>query len=105
MRALLRFFALVSLAGGFAAVVVDGTRSIAANSLVFMHLSDTLAWLTPQRYEVLEPSADKAHPLLLSPLLVHLFDVPTWVVFSILGLLLVYLGRPRAPRIGFSSRP
>lgn len=101
LRSLLRFFGLVCLAGGFAALVVDGTRSIAGNSLSFTRLGGTVAWIAPKKYDAIE----QLHPLLWNQIVVRILDVPTWAVFSLFGLLLIYLGRPPAARIGFSSRP
>lgn len=105
LRALLRFVGLVCLAGGFATLVVDGTRSIAGSSLSFTRFGDTLAWVAPKNYEAIEPAVEKFHPLLWNSVLARMFDIPTWTVLGLLGLGLIFLGRPRAQRIGFSSRP
>lgn len=105
LRGLLRFVGLLCLAGGFATLVVDGTRSIAGNDLLFTRLGDTVAAVAPKKYEAIEPVAEKAHPMLWNSILARVFNIPTWTVFGVLGLVLIFLGRPRAPGIGFSSRP
>ena len=105
---MLRFFfrtlGLIVLAGAFAAVVVDGTRSIAANGVVFTTLGQTLANMAPDRLASLEASAARIAPLLRDPVLVWLLLAPLWLVAGLIGGGLLALTRRRAPPVGFSSR-
>lgn len=105
LRLLVRFLGLLLLAGGFAALVVDGTRSIAAADLVQTPFAQAVRWVMPDRYDQLGPSVERLHPLLWDPILVHVLATPAWAVFGAAGLLLLYLGRKPAPKIGYSSRP
>ncbi len=105
LRFLVRFAGLLLLAGGFAALIVDGTRSIAAGSIEQARLGQTIQYIVPAKFELIEPAVRRLHPLLWDPVLVHLFMVPTWGILSFCGLLLLYLARQPAQKIGFSSRP
>lgn len=105
LRFLVRFAGLLLLAGGFAALIVDGTRSIAADAIVQTPLGETIHYLLPSKFDLIEPAVRRLHPLLWDPVLLHLFQAPTWAILAISGLGLIYLARPRAPPIGFSSRP
>jgi hypothetical protein len=105
LRLLFRFAGLVLLAGGFAALVADGTRSVAAGALTQTAFGDVLRWLAPAKFDLIQPTVQRLHPLLWNPVLVHVFAAPAWVVFGAFGMLVLYLGRPPAPQIGYSSRP
>jgi hypothetical protein len=105
LRFLVRFAGLLLLAGGFAALIVDGTRSIAAGSIQQSLLGQTIQYIAPAKFDLIEPAVRRLHPLLWDPVLTHLFQVPTWGILALCGLVLLYLARPSAPKIGFSSRP
>ena len=104
LRLLVRFIGLLSLAGGFAALIVDGTRSIAAGIVTQMALGQTLKWIAPAKFDLIKPTVQRLHPLLWDPILVDLLKVPTWAILAICGFMLIYAGRPPAPQIGYSSR-
>jgi hypothetical protein len=105
IRFLIRLVALVLLAGGFAVAVVDGTRSITADALVFTSTGDFATILAPNRFARLEPALTRINPLLWKPVAVDLLMVPAALTLAFLGLLLLWLVRRRPKPIGFSSRP
>jgi hypothetical protein len=105
LRFLARFAGLLLLAGGFAALIVDGTRSIAAGMIELTSLGQTIQYIAPAKFDLIEPAVRRLHPLLWDLILVHLFQLPTWAILAFCGLLVLYAARPRAPKIGFSSRP
>ena len=105
LRLLVRFAGLLLLAGGFAALIVDGTRSIAAGAVAQTALGQTVHWLVPAKFDQIAPAVQRLHPLLWDPVLVHLFQVPTWAILGVCGAGLLYFARSRAPQIGYSSRP
>jgi hypothetical protein len=106
IRLILRLIGLVLLAAGFAALVIDGTRSIAGNRLLLMAFSQTLEWLIPTKFPLLQSIVERdLHPLLWDPVLVFIFKLPTSLVLGVCGLVLLVLARKRTRSIGFSSRP
>ncbi|HEY0146877.1 MAG TPA: hypothetical protein VGB93_12190 [Methylovirgula sp.] len=104
-RFFLRLIGLLLLAGAFAALIVDGTRSIAAGALALTPLAQTLAWLSPQKFEALKPQLQHHVPhFVWDPLIVHLLTAPTWIVAGALGALVLLITQKRRPKIGYSNR-
>lgn len=105
MRLLFRLLGLVCLAAAFAALIVDGTTSVAADRIALHSLGETLAALSPDGFEHLHLLVAAKAPSLWSPVLTSLFALPTWVVLGALGLLLMILTRkPRRSPVGYSRR-
>ena len=106
IRFVLRVLGLLTLAAGFAAMVVDGARSIAASSLKLISFGDLCVTLFPVRFPLLQPMIERQiHPLLWNPVLTTFFALPDWLVLALFGLLLLWAAQPRRAQIGYSSRP
>lgn len=105
LRFLLRSAGFVLLAAALAALIVDGTRSIAAKQILLFSFGETATWLFPAKLAWLKQGFDQGELLVLRPLLTGVLSVPTWVVGGFLGMLLLFAGRRPPPKIGFSSRP
>jgi hypothetical protein len=104
-RLTFRFLGLLLLAAAFAALVIDGTRSIAGGALSLTPLEQTMLWLMPERFAKLKLALQHAlPPFLWDPVTVHVLQMPAWFVVGIVGILLMLLTRKRRPQIGFSSR-
>jgi len=104
IRFVVRIVALAALAGAFAALVVDGTRSIAANALLLTSFGSTFVALFPKQFALIEPTVEKhIHPLLWDPVLVHVFLLPTWVVLAVFALILMWLARGRPAKIAIRA--
>ncbi len=103
IRLLLRTAGFVLLAAAFASLVVDGTRSIAAQHLLQFSLADTAAWLLGGRFMAALQSVLQ-WPAAAQRIALGLLSVPSWITTGTLGLFLLYAGRPSAPRVGFSGR-
>ncbi|QAY95158.1 hypothetical protein CWB41_04950 [Methylovirgula ligni] len=104
-RFVLRLLGLLLLAGAFAALVIDGTRSIAGGALALTPLAQTLAWLSPQKYAALKPELQHHVPhFVWDPLIVHLLTAPTSLVAGALGALVLLAAQKRRPKIGYSNR-
>ena len=92
------------LAGAFAAVIVDGTRSIAAGHLDLLPFSDVITRASPDAVARLHGVVQAHAPALWDPVFVTVLLLPSWVVSGVFGLLLLVAGRPRRPTIGHSRR-
>lgn len=105
---MLRFFfrvvGFLLLAGAFAALVIDGTRSIAGGMLSLTPFGQTIAWAAPEKFAALKPLIDHYNPVLWDPVMVNLFLLPTWFVIGVLGTLIMLLTQKPRPKIGYSSR-
>jgi hypothetical protein len=102
IRFLFRFIGLWLLAGAFAALVIDGTRSVAASALTITPVRDAWAVLNPASLAAAQKQFatapwDQALSLLLG--------APLWILLAAIGLILLALGRRRRTEvIGYSSR-
>ena len=99
----LRALGFLLLAIAFAAIVVDGTRSIAGRELSVFSLGDTIGRLKPgwiaaigQAVERVGAPAGRAAAIGLA--------TPTWLDAAVLGVLLLVAGRRPRRRIGYSGR-
>jgi len=102
IRFLFRFIGLWLLAGAFAALVIDGTRSVAASQLMITPVRDAWELLNSQglaaaRKQFGTAPWDQAFALFLG--------APLWILLALIGLFLLALGRrKRSATIGYSSR-
>lgn len=106
LRFLLRVLSVVLLAAAFASAVIDGTRSIAADAVTLTPFGDTCFYLFPKKFPQLRPFVEShMSRWAWDPVLSDLFRLPTWLVLGVLGTLLLWASKKRAPRIGYTSRP
>ena len=103
---MLRFFfqiaGFLALASAFAALVIDGTRSIAGGAMSITLLGTVLKNWEP---EIQRAISLRLHPWLWDPVTLQFMRLPLWVALGALGLLLLLVTQRRAPAIGYSSRP
>ena len=100
---LARFLGLWLIAGALVALVVDGTKTIAASRLTMTPLG--LAWysispaslMRTQEFVQRQIEAYIGH-WLWDPIIQWILMAPTWVVFGIIGMWMVYVGRRRHPK-------
>ncbi len=101
IRFLVRSIGLWILAAGFAAVVLDGTKSIAAARLVLTALATTWAELAPASLAAAGAFVEtRLSPALWATLRETLLALPTWAVLAVIGSALIALARPPAEKIG-----
>ncbi len=106
LRFFVRALGLLLLAAGFAALIIDGTRSIAAGGLTMARFGDLCAYFLPRVYPLLQPAIERnVHPLLWDPVMMGFFLAPSWIVLTAFGLLLLWMAKRRSVTIGHSSRP
>jgi hypothetical protein len=104
-RFLFRFVGLWLLAGAFVALVIDGTRSIAASRLILTPVGEAWVAIHPGSIDLLHSTIERnLSPWLWEAVLVNLLYAPLWLALGVLGALFVLLGRPRTRPIGYSSR-
>jgi hypothetical protein len=105
VRFLLRLASLLLLAAAFAAVVIDGARSIAAGAVSLTSFGEAATLVFPSKFPVLQAALQsRLPPWAWNPAAVDLLRLPAWLVLAVLGLILLRLARrPRTP-IGYSSR-
>lgn len=100
LRFILTFTGLWICALALLALVLDGVRSIAANTLVVKSLGEVWYMLDVASLNLTQAVIQRnVHPLLWDPVLQWILTLPAWLVAGILGLLLLYLGRKRRPKV------
>lgn len=105
LRGLSRAIGYLMLAGAFIAVVVDGTRSIAASALVFTSLQGFLDRLAPAAVPGLKSSLLQVHALLWDPVATSALKAPLAAALLVLGILFVALAAGgREPAVGYAPR-
>ena len=105
IRLFIRIVGLALLAGAFAACVIDGARSIAADQLSFTPIGATLYGAFPNKFPLMQSFVERQiHPVLWDPVLLRMLMLPTWAVLGAFGVGLFYVVRRRPPPIGHSNR-
>ena len=102
IRLLFRFLGVLLLAAAFAALIVDGTKSIAANAVIYTPAADTAAQVFPEKFKSLQPGLEHIHPLLWNPGMTSLLRLPIWILIAVFGLICLLLGRRPRRKIGYS---
>jgi len=105
IRLFIRILGLALLAGAFAACVIDGAASIAADQLSMTPMGVTVYWALPNKLPLMQSFLERIHPLLWDPIVLHILMLPTWAVLGVVGAGLFYVVRRRPPPIGHSNRP
>lgn len=100
MRWLLRILGTWLVAMALILGVIDGTKSLAANSLVFTSFSEAWTWVNAESLAVTRTFLQSR---LFGPLLETVSDAvfaaPAWLVIAIPGLLIAWMGRSRRVRL------
>ena len=94
LRFLSRFVGLWLLAGALVALVVDGSKTIAAGEFVTTPLAGMWASISPDSLVAAEAYiVDSVSPLLWIGIIAPILNAPGFVVFGLLGIALMLLGR------------
>ncbi len=104
IRLAFRIFGLVLLAAAFAALIVDGTRSIAASSFTVTSLGEALLWAMPSKIEGIKPQIQHLNAYLWDPVMVDLLGLPVWSLTGFLGFLAIAVAQRKPAQIGYSNR-
>ena len=100
----LRALGFLLLAVAFAAIVVDGTRSIAGRELSVFSLGDTIGRLKPGWIAALDQAVERVGAPAGRAAAAFVLATPTWLDAAVLGVLLLVAGRRPRRRIGYSGR-
>jgi len=102
LRLLIRFLGLVLLAGGFVALVVDGTRSLAGGNLHMTTLGSAVQALWPIAYRTLRATVLAHFPTFVwDPLLAMLLLTPISVALCAVGALFILASHKHHAAVGY----
>jgi hypothetical protein len=100
MRLLLRILGTWLLGMALILVIIDGTRSLGADALVLTSLGDTWTSLHAESLAQLRGFlASRFFGPLLEIVVTTLLALPGWLVLSVPGALLAWMGRTRRARV------
>ena len=100
IRFLFRFLGYWLLAGALVAAIIDGSKSIAASSLVTTPLGQHFQQLAPSLLQRLEFGIQNnlGLPWLWDLVFVNILTWPTFAVLGILALIILMIGRRKPVR-------
>jgi hypothetical protein len=102
IRFLLRTLGLLFLASAFIFLVYDGTRSIAANTLVYSKADEVWSLVHAASLQQLQPWTEQHAPRWMwDPVVTTILRAPAAVVLGTAGAILILLGRRRRKLIGY----
>jgi hypothetical protein len=102
IRFLLRALGLLFLAAAFIFLVYDGTRSIAANLLIYTKTDEVWSLIHAASLQQAEPWIEQHAPRWLwDPVVTTILGAPAIVVLGIAGAILTLLGRRKKKLIGY----
>ena len=105
IRFLFRFVGFILIASGFVALVIDGTRSIAGQRLIYTVVGETWRTIHADSLANLEKAiAARGILWLWDPVMLTALILPTAAVGLGLGALFMLIGRRREPQIGVIGR-
>ena len=100
MRFILRVLGTVLIALAVILIIIDGTKSLAANGLVLTSLEASWAGMHAESLAGLrEFLAGRLFGPVLQPVVSAILGFPGWAVIGVPGLLLAWAGRSRRERV------
>jgi len=101
-RFLLRFIGLWMLAAAFIFLVYDGAGWVANGVLNSMQVGTLWASIHQNSLLLSQPAVERhVAGWLWNPVIMTILEQPVWLVFGVIGVLLILLGRKKKPLIGY----
>ena len=103
IRFLLRFVGLWILAAAFIFLVYDGAGWVANGALNSMQVGQLWSNIHQSSLLLLQPAVERHVAVWLwDPVMITVLEQPVWLVFGIIGAILILLGRKKKPLIGYA---
>ena len=100
MRLILRIIGTLLIAFAVILLIIDGTKSLGANGLVFTSLGDAWTAMHAQSLDAVKQFlTGRLFGPILEPVVGALLSCPGWAVIGVPGLLLAWAGRSRRVRM------
>jgi hypothetical protein len=103
IRGLLRLLGVLFLAAAFILLMYDGAKSIADSRIYIYKLGQLWTDIHVTSMQAAQAKVQASLPSMVwDPLITTVLDQPSWLVFGIVGTVLILLGRKRKPLIGYA---
>lgn len=103
IRSFLRLLGVIILAAGFILLMYDGAKSIADSRIYIYKLGQLWTDIHVASMQSAQARVQASLPSLVwDPLITTLLDQPAWLIFGVIGTILILLGRKRKPLIGYA---
>ena len=100
MRLILRILGTWLLGLALILLIIDGTRSLGANTLIFTSFGEAWTWLNADSLATArEFFGSRFFGPVLEPTVSAILTFPSWAVLAVPGVLLAWMGRSRRTRI------
>lgn len=104
IRGFFRLIGLLLLVAGFLALVYDGARTIADQTLRITRLGELWNDVNQASQQSFQAMVEGVSPLLWNSVMKFVLNQPSWAVLGLLGIVLMLLFRSPKPLIGYSRR-
>ncbi len=101
IRFLFRFIGVLVLAIAFILLVYDGAKSIADSRVYIYKLGQLWTDVSASSLQSLQAAIEAHVSWLWNPIILTLLEQPAWLVFGVIGMLAILLGRRKKPLIGY----
>src|SRR5215207_1434649 len=103
IRSLFRFIGVIFLAAAFILLVYDGAKSIADSRMYIYKLGQLWTDVHTSSMQAAQAKVQASLPAQVwDPVITTLLNQPGWLVFGIIGILFILMGRRRKPLIGYA---
>jgi hypothetical protein len=100
MRLILRILGTWLLGVALILLIIDGTRSLGANALIFTSFGEAWTWLNAESLVATRDFlTSRFFGPVLEPTIAALLTFPSWAVLAVPGVLLAWMGRSRRTRM------
>ena len=97
IRLIIKLIGILCLVMMVITVLLDVTKSIANSMIVITTLGEYWAEINRESLLLLQPAVERSlHPFFWDLIMQNILLSPAWLIFAILGLLLLWLGRSRS---------
>ncbi len=103
IRSLLRLLGVIFLAAGFILLMYDGAKSIADSRIYIYKLGQLWTDIHVASLQSAQAKVQSSLPAVAwDPVITTILDQPSWLIFGLVGAVLILLGRKRKPLIGYA---
>ena len=102
IRGFFRLIGLLLMVVAFLALIYDGARTIADQTLRITRLGELWNDISQSSQQAFQKSVEGISPLLWNNVVKIILNQPAWAVVGIFGVLLLLIFRPARPLIGYS---